>query len=170
MSFQSGLFYFSMGIIASIMKNYESAKSYFEDGLKVFKNIRNKNFELAMTSELGHVARHMGDIIEARKIYKESLYGWQNLGNRGAVANQLECIAFLAITDEESQRAAKLFGAAEALREKAQAPMTDYERPEYDQSIDQLRATIVPEAEFNALWAEGRAMTMDQAIQFALGN
>jgi tetratricopeptide (TPR) repeat protein len=167
MSFQSGLFFFSMGMNERIQNNYESAKTYFKDGLDIFKNIRNKNFELAVTSELGHVARHTGDIIEARRIYKETLEGWQNLGNRGAVANQLECFGFLAITDEEPQHAAKLFGAAEVLREKAQSPMTDFELMEYDQSVAQLRA-MLPAAEFNALWAEGRSMTMEQAIQLAL--
>jgi len=45
--------------------------------------------------------------------------------------------------------------------------MTDYERIEYDQSIAQLRI-MLSESEFNALWAEGRVMTMEQAIEFAL--
>jgi hypothetical protein len=34
--------------------------------------------------------------------------------------------------------------------------------------VAQLRATIVSEAEFNTLWAEGKSMTMEQAIQLAL--
>ena len=74
----------------------------------------------------------------------------------------------MAITEEEPHRAAKLFGAAEALREKAKSPMTDNERVEYEQSVARLRATIVPEAEFKALWAEGKSMMMEQAIEFAL--
>jgi len=45
--------------------------------------------------------------------------------------------------------------------------MTDYERVEYDQSVAQLRSMLA-ETEFNSLRAEGRAMTMEQAIQFAL--
>ena len=62
----------------------------------------------------------------------------------------------------------RLYSAAEALREKVQSPMADNERVEYDQSAAHLRATIVAEAEFNTLWAEGRSMTMEQAIQVAL--
>jgi hypothetical protein len=61
-----------------------------------------------------------------------------------------------------------LFGAAEALRERVHAPMTDNERSKYDQFMAQLRATLVPEVEFNSFWAEGRAMTLEQAIQLAL--
>ena len=66
-------------------------------------------------------------------------------------------------------RAAKLLGAAEALREKIDSPMTDYERVEYEQSVARLRSMLA-EAEFNALWAEGRSMTMEQAIQLALSQ
>ena len=33
--------------------------------------------------------------------------------------------------------------------------------------MSRLRA-MLPEAEFNALWAEGKSMTMEQAIQLAL--
>ena len=79
----------------------------------------------------------------------------------------MESFAFIAIAEEEPQRAAKLFGAGEALREKVQSPMSDNERVEYNQSVAQLRSMLA-EAEFNALWAEGKSMTMDGAIQFAM--
>ena len=45
--------------------------------------------------------------------------------------------------------------------------MKGQERVEYEQSMAPMRAMLA-EAEFNALWAEGRAMTMEQAIQLAL--
>jgi len=118
-------------------------------------------------SELGHIARHTGDMTQARRIYQETIKGFQDLGNRSAIAHQLECFAFIAISEEEPQRAAKLFGTAEALRERINAPMTDQERIEYDQAAAQLRS-LLAETEFNSLWAEGRALTIEQAIQFAL--
>jgi hypothetical protein len=86
---------------------------------------------------------------------------------RPAISHQLECFGFLAIQAEEPHKAVRLFSAAEALREKIQSPMTDQERAEYDPYMTQLRA-MLPEVEFNALWAEGRSMTMEQAIQLAL--
>ena len=167
LSLQAGLFYLSMGMSENAQGNYEIAKTYFEDGLNVFKHVRNWNFQLIMMSELGHIARHTGKISEAKQVYKETLMGWQNLGNRGAIAHQWECIALIAMAEEEPQRAAKLLGAAEALRERAQAPMTDNERIEYDQSISRLHAMLADE-EFNSLWLDGRTMTMEQATQLAL--
>jgi len=167
LSYQAGLFFLSRGLDESAHGNYETAKQFFEDGLIVFKRLRYKNFQLAVRSEIGHIARHTHDMPEARKIYRETIKGWQDLGNRAAIAHELECFAFIAIAEEELQHALKLFGAAEALREKAQSPMTDHERIEYDQAVAQVRA-LLNESDFNTLWAEGRVLTMQQAIEYAL--
>jgi hypothetical protein len=65
------------------------------------------------------------------------------------------------------QRAARLFGAAAALREAIGAPLPPVEHAAYDRSVAALRAAL-PEAAFAAAWAEGRRMTVDQAIDTAL--
>ena len=145
------------------------AKQHFEDGLIVFKGIGNLNFQMVLKSELGHIERRTGNSTQARLIYQDTLKGWQEMGNRSAIANQLECFGFLAIADEEPQRTIKLFSAAEALREKIESPMNDYERVEYDRSVARLRSMLA-EAEFNTIWGEGRSMTMEQAIEYALAT
>jgi tetratricopeptide (TPR) repeat protein len=169
LSFQAGLFFLGMGMGESVQGNYQEATQFFEDGLKIFKRLRNKNFQTALTSELGHIARHTGDINQARQIYTKTLTNWQDLGNRAAIAHQLECFGFLALADEEPQHTIQLFGAAEALRERINSSMTDFEQAEYSQAITQLRSMFT-ETEFNVLWAEGRSMTLEQAIQFALND
>ena len=167
-SFQVGMFFLGMGMDESVHGNYGTAKQLFEDGLNIFRRLRNRNFQMVITSELGHIARHTGDINQAKKIYSETIKGWQDLGNRSAIAHQLECFAFIAIAGEEPQRAIKLFGAAEALREKINSPMTDHERVEYDKEVALLRS-LFNESDFSPLWTEGRALTMEQAIAYALG-
>jgi predicted ATPase len=168
-SFQVSMFLLGMGMDERIRGNYETAKKIFEEGREAFRRIHSKYFVLVMSSELGHVERQAGNLTQAKLIYKETIKGWQDLGNRAAMAHQLECFGFLAIAEEEPQAAVKLFGAAEVLRDKIQAPMTDYERVEYEQVVAQARS-MLDEAEFIALWAEGRSMTMEPAIAFALGE
>jgi hypothetical protein len=75
----------------------------------------------------------------------------------------------IAILEEEPQRAAKLFGAAEAIREATGHKPTDEEQVEEAKFMSRLRS-MLSEAEFSALWAEGRALTMEQAIAFALAD
>jgi tetratricopeptide (TPR) repeat protein len=166
-SFQAGLFYLGMGMIESVQRNYDTARQLFEEGLKIFRRLQNRYFQTALTSELGHIARRSGDILQARKIYLDTLREWKDLGNRAAIAHQLECFALLAILDEGPQRALKLFGAAQALRERVRASMIEPERLEYDLAVGQLRSMLA-ETEFDACWVEGRAMNMEQAIERAL--
>jgi len=166
-SYQVAMFHLGMGMDESARGNYATAKRIFEDGRKIFKSIGSVNFQLVMQSEIGHVERLTGNLNDAKAIYQETIQGWREIGNRPAIAHQLECFAFLAIAEEEPQHAAKLFGAAEALREITQSPMTDNEVIEYDQSVAQLRS-MLPEAEFTLLWAEGKSMPMEQAIQLAV--
>jgi predicted ATPase/class 3 adenylate cyclase len=166
-SIQVGLFFMGLGISESEQKNYDTAKGLFKEALEVFNQLRIKNFQLVARSELGHIARKTGDLSGAKSIYRETITGWQDVGNRGAIAHQLECFASIAITAEEPQRALKLFGAAEALRKRSNAPMTDSERVEYNHTIEQVRS-LFEESNFKLLWAEGQSMTMEQAIEFAL--
>lgn len=105
---------------------------------------------------------------EAKKTYFETIKAYQNYGNRPAVAHQLECFAMIAVVEEEPQRAAKLFGAADAIREATGHKPTDEEQAEEAQFITRLHA-MLSDTEFNILWAEGKSMTMEQAIQLALG-
>ncbi len=167
-SFMSGLNFLGMGHEERDRGRLENAKVKFEEGRKIFRLLRHKGFETVMMAELGHIARIKGEIAESKQIYQQTIRRFQELGNRGAITHQLECFGFIALAEEEPQNTAKLFGAAEALREKIDSPMTDMERIEYEQSASQLRS-MLPDADFNTLWAEGKSMTMEQAIQLALG-
>ena len=118
-------------------------------------------------SAMAHIWRQIGNYEEALALYRETLPDWQKIGHRGAVAHQLECFAFIAKAQEQGERAVKLMSAAEALREASSSPMTPQERIEYDREVAGLRAGM-DEKTFASLWAEGRSMTMEQAIEYAL--
>jgi len=166
MSYMTGVAFLSIGS-EERWAHPESAKEYYEEALKIFRHLRHKSFETILLSELGHVARATGKITEAKELYRQSLARFQDQGHRPAIAHELECFAFLAIAEEEPQRAAKLFGAAEGLRERINAQMQDLEYIEYDNAVVQIRS-ILNDAEFKSLWAQGRALTMEQAIKYAL--
>ena len=117
-------------------------------------------------SEVAHLERRQGHIAQAKPLYRETILEWQNLGHRAAVAHELECLAMIGKTQEEEQRAARLFGAAEALRESINIPMTPFERIEYEGEVNDLRSNM-DEVVFAKAWAEGRALSMEQAILVA---
>jgi predicted ATPase/class 3 adenylate cyclase len=166
-SYQSGFLNLGMGIGARSQGRFDLALRYHEEALRVFQRIGHKGMMAVMASEIAHTQRAMGNYSDARKTYQETIRVFQDSGNRPAVAHQLECFAMLAILDEEPQRAARLFGAAEAIRDLTGHKRTDEEEVEEAQFITRLRA-MLSETEFKILWGEGKTMTMEQAIKLAL--
>jgi hypothetical protein len=118
-------------------------------------------------SEFAHMERRQGHYLQAKPIYRETIVEFGKLGHRAAIAHQLECLAIIAKAQEEPERAARLFGAAEALRESIRIPMTPFERDEYEGHVADLRSNMEP-AVFARAWGEGRLMSMEQAIALAL--
>jgi tetratricopeptide (TPR) repeat protein len=167
-SLQSGFLNLGMGISARAQGRFDRAQRHFEEGLRIFTQMNHKGMITGMTSEIAHTQRALGDCAAAKKTYRETIKLYQDYGNRPSVAHQLECFAMIAVVEEDPQRSAKLFGAAEAIRETTGHKPTDEEAAEEAQFICRLRSMLA-EAEFNTLWAEGKSMTMEQAIQLALG-
>jgi hypothetical protein len=60
-----------------------------------------------------------------------------------------------------------LYGASDGLRAVIGAPRPPNEREEADRDLAALRATL-GEAAFDSAWAAGRALTWEQAIEYAL--
>ena len=67
----------------------------------------------------------------------------------------------------QAERGAKLLGAAEALLEAIGAVMSADDRIVYEQGVASARAQLSEEV-FEKAWAEGRAMSMEKAVEYAL--
>jgi len=68
---------------------------------------------------------------------------------------------------QQLERAARLFGAAEALRAAAGVPLTPFDRADYDRDVAAIQAQL-DNAALKAAWVEGRAMSLEQAVAYAL--
>ncbi len=66
----------------------------------------------------------------------------------------------------QSEPAMRLFGAGEALREAIGAPRSPVIRRPYEEVVETARAALGGAA--FAAWAEGRAMSLNQAVALAL--
>jgi tetratricopeptide (TPR) repeat protein len=79
----------------------------------------------------------------------------------------LDDLAGLAAVHGESRRAAVLFGAAEAQRDTLGLVITPAAQVGYLRDVETAQ-TRLDKATWEAAWAEGRAMTLEQAIAYAL--
>jgi hypothetical protein len=112
---------------------------------------------------LGRVAVHQGDYSRARALLADSLAIMCELGHKYGIAYQLEGSASLAAAEGQTARAARLLGAAEALREAIGAPLLPPDLPDYQQTVVAVRSSMTAEV-FAAHWAKGRALTLDEAV------
>ena len=163
------MMYFSTGRGAMFRGNYAMARERFAYCLPLFEEMKDEHRVNMIHSEFAHMDRFEGKLQQAEQAYRKTIRVWQKLGHRAAIAHQLECFAFLAKAHEEPERALQLLGAAEILREKINIHMQPPERAEYEREVRDLRA-IMTELEFATLWAQGRALTMEQAIDLALSS
>ena len=85
----------------------------------------------------------------------------------GDIFYTLEALANLAADACPLQRAARIWGVSEALREGRGAPLPPSYQSDYAPLIRSVRGQLGAEA-FGAAWAEGRAMTLEQAVEYTL--
>ena len=155
------------GFLAVYSGQYEQARAFFEKSMLIYQGM-DADFNLLLNkSSLAHLERQFGHHQQALELYRETIVGFRNMGQLGAVAHQLECFGFLAMVEAQNERALKLFAAADALREKVGAPMTSEEQAYFDEQMDVLRQNM-DTGQFERIWNSGRALTMEQALGFAL--
>ncbi len=157
----------NLGNIAWAQGDYERAKVLYEECLALFRELGNQWGVANVLNNLGVVVRAQGDYGRARVLLEESLMLFRELGSQWGIANALEELAKLAGVKGQRERAVRLLGAAESLREAIGAPMYLPERSEYEQIVTELRFALGDEA-FAVAWEEGRTMTLEQAIAYAL--
>ena len=91
------------------------------------------------------------------------------LGRKGGILSSLESFAYLAGAAKRFEQTACLFGAGEALRQAIGFPRPSSDRSEYDNNVAACRSQL-GEKEFEAAWAQGRAMSMEEAVEYALSQ
>jgi len=157
-----------LGHVAQLRGEYERARRLHEDSLRLFRALSEQYPGIAEAyHSLGETALAQGDATLATTRFTEALALFRDLGYRSGVSWCLAGLAGVAAVDEEPECAARLWGAAEALRQAIRAREAPASRATRERLITLARAQL-GEAAFNAEWAKGQAMTVEQAIAEAL--
>ncbi len=140
-----------------------------EEGLATYRTLGNKRGVAMSLCVLGNMACDQGQCDLARSLHGESLMLSWELGDKEGIAEALEGIAMRLVASGDSHRATQLCGAVEFIRESLGTPLPADEHAYYEQRIATARAQL-DESAFHAAWAEGRQMTLEQAIKYALSQ
>jgi tetratricopeptide (TPR) repeat protein len=116
---------------------------------------------------LGLLARDRGDNDSARRLHAESLELARELGDYPCMANALAGLAYVGAETERGDRPARLLAVAARWRELTGTARKRVDEMIATESATAVRAVLGDEA-FATAWAEVRAMTLDQAVAYAL--
>ncbi|HSH80075.1 MAG TPA: tetratricopeptide repeat protein, partial [Herpetosiphonaceae bacterium] len=152
------------------------ALALLEESLALFRQVEDTTIRLVSTLEtLGLMLIERAEHARARTLLTEALHLAQQYGDKSVLMWGLEGLACLAAPEGTirgepvagAQRAARIFGAAEALRETQGELLSPDERSVYERHVAFARAHM-QEPDWSAARAEGRAMPLEQAVAYAL--
>jgi predicted ATPase/DNA-binding XRE family transcriptional regulator len=156
-----------LGQIALIGGDYDQARLYFQEAARISNELGSRIDYLWTTSRLGHAELLAGNITKARQIFGEVLHSFQEDGSQIGVVFTLEGMSSLYVTMGNGASAARLLGWADMTRE-----MICDTRPRLEQvDIEKVIAACIAKMgkeEFSNAYEDGKKLTLDQAVAYAL--
>ncbi|MDQ3856279.1 MAG: hypothetical protein M3281_07800, partial [Chloroflexota bacterium] len=147
----------------------ERATQLSAESASRFRDLNNSwGTALALTN-LGRSALEQHDHARAAVLLGECLTLAQGLGEKVFIAECLGGLGALAAAQGKPERAACLWGAAEALREGIDTALSPAERAHHERHASAARAQTDEDA-FSRAWAQGRTLSVDQAVEYALDD
>jgi predicted ATPase/class 3 adenylate cyclase len=144
-----------------------SARNSFGQAAGLFQAAKDAGFVHIAHSEEAHMLRKLGENEQARRIYSKTIPFFSETTG-GATAHQLECFAFLDLEDREYERAARLLGAAQAIRSRNEGfRRFPKEQDEFDAARERL-AREMGQVEFDRAFEEGGRLTVNEAVDLAV--
>lgn len=166
-NFAHGTALVQVGIMARYQGDYERSAAIHSQSLALLRKVGNRWSIAYALSRLGFVAVHQSNYGLAEASFTEGLIFCRETDNRWISEECLEGLARLASVKGQCEQAARLFGAAEVLREAVGWHRALPDQAHHDQCVASARAGL-EETAFAAAWAEGRALTLEQAVDCAL--
>jgi predicted ATPase/DNA-binding CsgD family transcriptional regulator len=154
-----------LGEVTSAERDFTAARAYLEQALAHARGHGDRWGEAGVLVPLARVALAQGDLAESIARLHEGFRCWRDLGNRSGISEAIQASAELAATLGDYHRAACLAGSATALREPGDSSPVGARNPAPWQAMVQAG---LGEPAHAAAWAEGCALSIDEATALAL--
>jgi len=155
-----------LGWAALAQRKYAQAREVIAQGLELSRRAGDARGIFYGTGNLGHVAAREGRYEEAAQLLREALLIGQHQDVQSE-ADGLQELSALAVAQRHYEEAAVLLGAAAALLEGAEAVQEEVARDLREETVAALHRNL-EEDDFTAAWERGRAMTLEQAVAYAV--
>ena len=157
----------NLGVLASVHDDWEGAGVFYEEAIEVLRKHSDVQGIARGLMNLGEVRMVQGKLEEAEDMLKESFLLFRALSSDWDIVYVLEGMAHIQTRSGRPLDAARLLGAAEALREVLGAVRPPNEVATYEKHVAVARQAVDAET-FEKTWSEGREMSIGEALDFAL--
>ena len=158
-----------LGNLARLEGGYDRARTLFEESLRILREAHDPWGIPWVLNDLANLARLKGDHDEARALLDTALRGFQEIGEPRGIASGLSLAGVLEVRRGDRRRGVRLIGAGVALhRRLVSAPQPD-EQVDCDASLAAARDAL-GEPAFAQAWAEGQALSLEEATAEALAD
>ena len=159
-----------LGTVVLIQGDQDRAIPMFEEGLAQARKRGDRLGTYSALYNLAQVALARGDNELATRMLEEGVTLSEQIGDQANLSYFLEGLAVGAGMEGNAEYSARLLGAAERLLEEAGTSVYNYYKPDrslYERTTANVRSRLGEEG-FDEAWAEGRRMTFEQTVGYAL--
>jgi tetratricopeptide (TPR) repeat protein len=156
-----------MGDIPYRHGDLPAARRLYEDSIAFVRQIRNSNILTYPLRRLAYLALREGESEQAAELLSESLRLNRELDHLQGMCACLTGVAAVRLAQARPEQAAVLCGSVEAQLQHLGVPMYTVDSDEYERCAAQVKAALEPAA-LAAAWTAGRALTLEQSVEFAL--
>jgi predicted ATPase/class 3 adenylate cyclase len=153
--------------VAFTQEEMDPAQALLEEALLIARQLGLREDIASALAGLGRVSARRGDNRTAWARQTESLKLRRQLGEVPPLVPSLDNFAEMAHGQQQFHRAAQLLGAAQAIRQEYGTPLIPLEQAEQAGQVSAARDALGEEA-FALAFAAGQAMTLDDALDYAL--
>jgi predicted ATPase/DNA-binding SARP family transcriptional activator len=147
--------------------DYAAARSCYEEGLALRRTGEQTRLIAYALLEVGHAAWLQGEPGVTQSHAVEALGLFQAVGDKAGILAALENLAVAALAQRRKERAARLLGAVAVLCEAPGLTWPEWRRRPRERIGEAVHAASL-EQEFAAAWAAGRALSLPEAVDYAL--
>ena len=158
----------NLGLAHLCAGDTDRARTAIAEALRAYEEIGDQRFHARCLGYLGHAALIERDPDRAGALLRNCLTAFRDLAEPGGTAEGLVGLAAVYALQGNATRAALLAGAAERLRDNyagRQLPLDERVSGRYLAVAE----TLLGPEEWSRVWAEGRDLRLDLAIDLALG-
>ena len=152
----------NLGLTVGLTGEFARAASLLEEAITLCDSAGDQRTAAVARLSLGEVVRMQGEPTRAALLLADALSRFQRMGDTtGGFAECWEGLAGVA-APLDPVRAARLLGAANALREHLGHPLAPALNPRYETTVNTVRSAL-EQAVFAAAWEAGSHLAVEQA-------